>query len=834
MAPPPDDPPCAFDAAAAHRYGLSDAPARYAHGGCPFLRPWESCAFDDPQRAAQVARRRYHSLLRGGSGGGGDCPSEFDAADFKRTMAGRMLLLVGDSVQTQLFASLACLLYSHDPRALEGQRLAWRGPSNLRKRCRGFGDCHYMHGCAFFSGGFRLCLCFVVNIGGTYINNCIKTYNYTQQDVMVYGSIGVHYRELAKFYGQRPDFAAKAEAKAILNAMAPERQRGYLIFREVSAQHFNAPGGHFNLKERKAKGIGDYNRWQGNATCSSDHTLTSMQEHHRWNYVTVPAMEAAGVPVLRSWRPSSLAWDAHVGYGDCTHFCLPGVPDDWSLQLYALVKHAKLPQLNHSQAHARTRRGLHARMKHERQWERDADARVDWKSGRPAAALGSSGHWSCPMTVPADLTLPTGRPRPLGLRPWSEENMTAHTNHPDLFSPIDDSPQGNLWADAIRASQNPPVCGRYLLIEDDSSASGFGIDGRLYAFALLYAMRKGRVLLHVASSKPEQPYAHLLTKPPTGRWCDRPPYTYDCMWEPLSYCDPPDASLPVSIPRIRYPYDKPDDKAAVARITSKWMWKSMSLWQRGHYISVSGAYRYIFRPRQWVRDIADCLMQRDHLSPRQYIGFFLRISADKAKELKDSLPSVEVYAQTAHALLLGSGMRHVFVSTASASALHSFQQRLEALGPGLYTVSHTENPRSEGDTEVHKGGSNANWTMSMGTVAAVNLLVNSQAAMVVSLAASTWTTLQRELHGGQPPWERSLLTARCVGSRQYLVTDIHASISWNSTLSWLQNNTAYTKASRCHWGHHHQNRATAKRIQMLKQAAQRLRNAARGGAYSED
>ena len=203
---------------------------------------------------------------------------------------------------------------------------------------------------------------------------------------------------------------------------------------------------------------------------------------------------------------------------------------------------------------------------------------------------------------------------------------------------------------------------------------------------------------------------------------------------------------------------------------------------------------------------------------------FLRVSQDKAKELKDNLPSVEAYAQTAHAILQGSGMRHVVVSTASASAVRKFEKLLLALAPGEYTVTYTDNPRSEGDTEVHTGGRNANWTMSMGTVAAVNLLLNSQAALVVSLAASTWTTLQRELHS-RPPWDRQYI-GQCRGSRQYLVADLHESIAWETAGGWL-NGTAYVKASKCKWGLHRHNQATAKRIKMMLEKHQRWLNATR-------
>ena len=324
--------------------------------------------------------------------------------------------------------------------------------------------------------------------------------------------------------------------------------------------------------------------------------------------------------------------------------------------------------------------------------------------------------------------------------------------------------------------------------------------------ALLYAMRKGRVLLHVPSTRPNQPYVHTMTDPPTGRWCDRPPYTYDCMWEPLSYCDPPDPSLPVSTsPNDRRLPSAPDDKVDIAKITTMWLWKSSGMWQRGNYYSLSGAYRYLFRPRKWIRDIAGCLMEGDGLRPRQYVGLFLRLSKDKAAELRDNLPPVKVYAKAAKVMLKALGMRHVFVSTASPSGLEEFKRRLNEGEHERYVVSHTDNPRSDnGDMEIRTNGRNANWTMSMGTVAAVNLLMNSQAAVVVSLAASTWTSLQRELHS-EPPWNTTLL-AKCHGSQQYITADLYQIHDLDERMLVLDRVLQALKTQMkgvCNWWHHH-------------------------------
>ena len=70
------------------------------------------------------------------------------------------------------------------------------------------------------------------------------------------------------------------------------------------------------------------------ALCADNLTLAEMERYQVWNRAAVPVVAAAGVPVLRIWRSSALSWDEHVGGGDCTHWCLPGLPDAWAPQLY--------------------------------------------------------------------------------------------------------------------------------------------------------------------------------------------------------------------------------------------------------------------------------------------------------------------------------------------------------------------------------------------------------------------------------------------------------------------------------------------------------------------
>lgn len=176
-----------------------------------------------------------------------------------------------------------------------------------------------------------------------------------------------------------------------------------------------------------------------------------------------------------------------------------------------------------------------------------------------------------------------------------------------------------------------------------------------------------------------------------------------------------------------FPRAKPD----VVRLTVSWIFKSQGMWQHETSAAYAAAQAYFFRPRPWVREIADCIMREGKLYPRKFVNVFLRQSAEKEEELRRnsantgasaSLPSMADYMFITKALAVATNVTAVFVQSASQKAIDSFQAKAAAAG---LTVSYTENPRSESDTE---GGRFAHLAMWHGVVAAVNLFVGQQAA----------------------------------------------------------------------------------------------------------
>ncbi|KAL1530416.1 hypothetical protein AB1Y20_001321 [Prymnesium parvum] len=148
----------------------------------------------------------------------------------------------------------------------------------------------------------------------------------------------------------------------------------------------------------------------------------------------------------------------------------------------------------------------------------------------------------CPFEVPSDPAALQGAPptRPPNLPAWGGENVTSLTYYHRIhFSPTNYSADG--WKSAIIASQHPLHCERFLLVEDDMNNSGIGFTAKVWSFALLLAVRTRRVLLEVPRASGR------------SRWCDRPPYSFQCLYEPWTHCSPPPANVTAFVPKVPIP-----------------------------------------------------------------------------------------------------------------------------------------------------------------------------------------------------------------------------------------------------------------------------------------
>lgn len=348
----------------------------------------------------------------------------------------------------------------------------------------------------------------------------------------------------------------------------------------------------------------------------------------------------------------------------------------------------------------------------------------------------------CPFDVPTDPASLHGPPfdRPEGIPEWDRSNVTRlhgkqHHGHGYLFSP--QYTGFKSWTDSIRASQFPHDCKRYLLVEDDMQKSGLGFTAKLLGSALLLAMRDSRVLLEVRAVRQAANGTNEAVLPP--RWCDRPPFTLQCIYMPWTHCSvPPPAVLEQAVrPRGRplnpkaWPHDAPVVRVPLGRIH-----RQIRLWAGAHSHAESAAVRFLFRLRPWAASIAKCAMRHASLSRGDFVSVHIRHSREKERESASfgvKLPPLGAYDTASDLLAADVGTRHIFLQTASPLALANFS--FHAVRQAL-TLSYTDNPRSEHDSW---GGWQAGGEMAQATVAAVNAQVGSQAAAFLSPTNSIWT-----------------------------------------------------------------------------------------------
>jgi hypothetical protein len=108
--------------------------------------------------------------------------------------------------------------------------------------------------------------------------------------------------------------------------------------------------------------------------------------------------------------------------------------------------------------------------------------------------------------------------------------------------------------------------------------------------------------LYVLYSVHIQPWPACAAQVPldgtaTPRWCDRPPFTLQCLYEPWTHCAPPPSSAD------HYARD------AVKSITLTRIHQLKQMWSGVPSLAYGAAYRFLFgRPRSWVRQIAICFL----------------------------------------------------------------------------------------------------------------------------------------------------------------------------------------------------------------------------------
>ena len=393
----------------------------------------------------------------------------------------------------------------------------------------------------------------------------------------------------------------------------------------------------------------------------------------------------------------------------------------------------------------------------------------DGNPQQPPPRHSQNTHCSVLMKPPrADLTPTRSRSRPPDVRDDLAHVIETppedfHLERSRLFAPRRASPDDDGWYFALRASQSPRDCStaRYLLIEDDLDKWGLGATANVLSVALAFAAGDRRVLLE----KPVDPlWSHNLTNLATPaartsalgigrpRWCDRPPYTLQCLFRPWSHCMPPHSALARAIRPDWRPgtqwmtsltkYYTLTRDAQVAIIKASWLSSAHHFHRKPPVFTMSvhtwGTYRVLFRPRRWIARLGDCLMARAELSGRDFIDVHIRDSVEKRTEIRSGhmrggSVRTEYFNELAEALSQRLGSHAVFVQTASPSALRIFSDKAQQAGLAPH---FSDNARSEHDSW---GGWQVGSEMVGATVGVVNAYVAAHAVGTVSPTSSAWT-----------------------------------------------------------------------------------------------
>ena len=325
------------------------------------MRPWEACAaWNESRLLAESAAARAKIL---GAALTADHVQQAYGALLPK-LRGRRIVFMGDSLHRQLFVSFACLLHSACPPCFTRWNAYWfpatprLGPGQ-GKKCHSETRCDFSSATIEFDaarkeGGanasFELHTCEVNDWRGASsgslataspsMSKCMKRFHSLRsKDVLIYGSTGLHAigRNTAMNSPAHLAAYAKAEVQALLynvNRTYSTARRPHILWRELTAPHWDTPTGFFypGLNISLTRFV---TPWLNRHFCSANQTAQA--EGNSWN-AAANAQLAAIVPILRVWDLSITAHDAHTAFGDCTHFCLPGVPDAWSRQLAGVLR----------------------------------------------------------------------------------------------------------------------------------------------------------------------------------------------------------------------------------------------------------------------------------------------------------------------------------------------------------------------------------------------------------------------------------------------------------------------------------------------------------------
>lgn len=264
--------------------------------------------------------------------------------EFVNSLNGTTLWILGESLSVEIFIALACRhralsdLQFHTVTAIDLNRVRsevlkshWK-KLHTHNDMRGIHCVHLVHG----ASRSRVCLCRIhkdpfefghfhslpkFERGLEHFQDFITLTS--PSDILLFG-FGI---------GENSQTAASGELgyaeQVSLFLKHYDRNRSYyprLIWRETPAQHFRSKTGVYDASYVGERCV----------ELSSSHN-TNFHESNWRNLAANPIVEQFNFPILKIWMLSAERSDAHVG-NDCTHYCLPGLPDVWAVYLMQMIR----------------------------------------------------------------------------------------------------------------------------------------------------------------------------------------------------------------------------------------------------------------------------------------------------------------------------------------------------------------------------------------------------------------------------------------------------------------------------------------------------------------
>ena len=292
------------------KYGTASEYELWAENACYAEMTVHSCFFlNDTARASRIAKRIWQphkcALL------------PFDSYSFLKKLHGRHLYFVGDSISTQMFASLLCLLRGDE----KNKHLHWVDTTsswNRRENCPAGamhcyfgGESQHSSNCVEFSFSVTICL----------MNNL--NFDALPSRSVVLVNFGLHF-----FPSNEADSAFFSLVDSIVSSSKDDEVRQkhiHVVWRQVSLQHFDSADCSYenSVSKRCSDRSCDYS---SSSRAKRDKLGAQMLQKGGVDVLWIQGYENTSQANVRILRRT----DTPSSVDDCTHWCLPGMPDHWN------------------------------------------------------------------------------------------------------------------------------------------------------------------------------------------------------------------------------------------------------------------------------------------------------------------------------------------------------------------------------------------------------------------------------------------------------------------------------------------------------------------------